>query len=197
MNKISIFLILFLILAMSVSAKQITGEFTVTEEAARQGKEARLGAFQIISNFLERAFSVSGEFEVPKPSPNVSEEGGAGGGGSVSEKNKTKACEPNWKCGEWGKCTDFMQERKCIDLNNCFPERIDRGFCVPEKEEIEEILERPTPIFALPIWILLILLVVIIFLESFIIRELRYTIILRGEKHRRKRKRLSFHPSFL
>ncbi|MBI2102113.1 hypothetical protein HYT53_05890 [Candidatus Woesearchaeota archaeon] len=41
--------------------------------------------------------------------------GGSGGGGGI-------ACNPNWQCSEWEKCSNGFRVRKCIDADNCaFP----------------------------------------------------------------------------
>ncbi|MEM4266221.1 MAG: DUF11 domain-containing protein, partial [Candidatus Woesearchaeota archaeon] len=56
----------------------------------------------------------------PPPSP-----GGGGGGGrrgviiEPEKENVTLPCVENWACEEWSMCSDSVQSRICVDLNNC------------------------------------------------------------------------------
>lgn len=47
------------------------------------------------------------------PSPSRTTGGGAGGGGGGAGGGNIYVCSQEWKCGEWGDCSNGFQERQC------------------------------------------------------------------------------------
>ncbi|MBN1156165.1 hypothetical protein JXA85_00980 [Candidatus Woesearchaeota archaeon] len=49
----------------------------------------------------------------------TSERGEGGTGTAKRTKLREITCKEEWECGEWGPCINGLQNRTCVDLNNC------------------------------------------------------------------------------
>ena len=59
---------------------------------------------------------------VSKDSGDSGGSSGGGGGSYISTTTNTTGdanCTPNWLCSAWGECEDGVEERTCVDENNC------------------------------------------------------------------------------
>jgi len=72
-------------------------------------------------------FNIEGETQSGETQDSRGNTGGNGGSRIVNET--PEICEENWKCENFGDCSDGIKNKTCIDLNNCSPKKTEFSKC--------------------------------------------------------------------